>query len=172
MAKEHEYETDKVLKIAVLTVSDTRKIENDRGGDMIRQLVKEAGHVIATSAICKDEHEEIQHVIDTLLAEEVVDGIITTGGTGLGFRDITVETIEPYFTKKIVGFGELFRMLSYTEDVGSKALLSRAEAGVIKEKVVYILPGSVKAVQLAMEKLVLPELHHVVYEITKHRSSQ
>lgn len=171
MAKEHEYEKDKTLNIAVLTVSDTRKVENDRGGNMIRQLLIESGHEIAKSTICKDEREEIQHAIDGLSAEERIDAIITTGGTGLGFRDVTVEAIEPYFTKKIVGFGELFRMLSYTEDVGSKALLSRAEAGIVREKVIYILPGSVKAVQLAMEKLVLPELHHVVHEITKHRSS-
>lgn len=172
MAKEHEYKKDQALKIAVLTVSDTRQIDNDRGGDTIRQMLEQSGHEVKKSVICKDEREEIQHALDSLLAEEAVDGVITTGGTGLGFRDVTVEAIEPYFTKKIVGFGELFRMLSYTEDVGSKALLSRAEAGVIKEKVVYILPGSVKAVKLAMEKLVLPELHHVVYEVTKHRSSE
>ena len=172
MAKEHEYVLSKALNIAVLTVSDTRSAKDDRGGDTVRKLVKKAGHQITTSLICKDEREEIQHAVKTLLENEAVDGIITTGGTGLGFRDVTVEAIEPYFTKKIAGFGELFRMISYTEDVGSKALLSRAEAGVAHEKVIYLLPGSVKAVQLAMDKLVLPELHHVVYEITKHRNSQ
>lgn len=169
MAKEHEYETSKALNIAVLTISDTRQVENDRGGDTIRQLLSEDGHQIVRSVICQDDREEIQRSLEELLADKSIQGVVTTGGTGLGFRDVTIESISPYFTKEITGFGELFRMLSYTEDVGSKALLSRAEAGVIKDQVVYMLPGSVKAVELAMTKLVLPELHHVVHEITKHK---
>lgn len=169
MAKEHEYTKSRSLQLAVLTVSDTRKAENDRGGDTIREHLVASGHRVEKSIICTDELAEIQSAIELLIADEQIDAVITTGGTGLGFRDVTVEAIEPYFTKKIIGFGELFRMLSYTEDVGSRALLSRAEAGVVKEKVIYILPGSVKAVQLAMNKLVLPELHHIVHEITKHR---
>lgn len=170
MAKEHEYKKDRALRVAVLTVSDTRQLENDRGGDTIRRMLKEAGHEVVQSFICQDDGEEIQRSLEELLADESIQAIVTTGGTGLGFRDVTVESISPYFTKEIIGFGELFRMLSYTEDVGSKALLSRAEAGVIKDRVVYILPGSVKAVELAMTKLVLPELHHVVHEITKHKN--
>ena len=170
MSKEHEYNQNKALHVAVLTVSDTRQLENDRGGDKIRHMLTEAGHIVVQSLICKDEREEIQQSLEELLQTESVQVVVTTGGTGLGYRDVTVESIAPYFTKEIVGFGELFRMLSYTEDVGSKALLSRAEAGVIKDQVVYILPGSVKAVDLAMAKLVLPELHHVVHEITKHQN--
>lgn len=169
MAKEHEYTKDTALNVAVLTVSDTRQLENDRGGDTIRQMMTKEGHHITTSLICQDDREEIQRSLEELLADKSIHAVVTTGGTGLGFRDVTVESIKPYFTKEITGFGELFRMLSYTEDVGSKALLSRAEAGVIKDQVVYILPGSVKAVELAMEKLVLAELHHVVHEITKHK---
>lgn len=169
MAKEHEYQKDEALNIAVLTVSDTRQVENDRGGDTIRQMLSDQGHLIVKSFICQDDREEIQRSLEELLADKSIHGVITTGGTGLGFRDVTIESISPYFTKEITGFGELFRMLSYTEDVGSKALLSRAEAGVIKDQVIYMLPGSVKAVELAMEKLVLPELHHVVHEITKHK---
>lgn len=111
---------------------------------------------------------EIESIIEEWLRNPNVHGIITTGGTGLGFRDVTPETLAPYFTKKIEGFGELFRMVSYTEDVGTKAMLSRADAGIVKDKVVYMLPGSVKAIELAMERLVLPELHHIVHEITKH----
>lgn len=170
MAKEHEYKKDKALNIAVLTVSDTRQVENDRGGNTIRQMMKKEGHHIAKSLICQDDREEIQRSLEELLADRSVHAVVTTGGTGLGLRDVTVESILPYFTKEITGFGELFRMLSYTEDVGSKALLSRAEAGVIKDQVVYVLPGSVKAVELAMAKLVLPELHHIVHEITKHKN--
>lgn len=171
LAKEHEYKKDKALSVAVLTVSDTRQASTDRGGDKIRNMLSKEGHDISVSVMSKDDKEDIQEAVKELLALESVDAIISTGGTGLGFRDVTVEAIEPYFTKKIIGFGELFRMLSYTEDVGSKALLSRAEAGVIEEKVIYILPGSVKAVELAMKKLVLPELHHVIHEITKHKKS-
>lgn len=171
MAKEHEYKKDEPLNVAVLTVSDTREVENDRGGNTIRQLLADEGHQIVRSFICQDDREEIQRSLEELLADKSVHCVVTTGGTGLGFRDVTVESIAPYFTKEMTGFGELFRMLSYTEDVGSKALLSRAEAGVIKDQVVYILPGSVKAVELAMKKLVLPELHHVVHEITKHKEA-
>lgn len=170
MAKEHEYSKDQSLALAVLTVSDTRHLENDRGGDTIRQMLESEGHQIVASSICKDEKQEIEESIKKWLENPNIQGIVTTGGTGLGFRDITPETIEPYFTKHIKGFGELFRMLSYTEDVGSKSLLSRAEAGIVEDKVIYILPGSVNAVELAMKKLVLPELHHIVHEITKHKS--
>lgn len=170
MSKEHEYSKESSLAIAVLTISDTRQIENDRGGNTIRRMLEEEGHQMITSTICHDEKEEIEAAIEKWIKNPNIQGIITTGGTGLGFRDISVETIEPYFTKKISGFGELFRMISYTEDVGAKALLSRAEAGIIDDKVIYLLPGSVKAVELAMKKLILPELHHVIYEITKHKN--
>ena len=111
---------------------------------------------------------EIESILEEWLGNPNVHAIITTGGTGIGFRDITVETVTPYFTKTLDGFGELFRFLSYTEDVGSKALLSRATAGTIKEKVLFALPGSEKAVGLAMDKLIVPELHHIVHELTKH----
>lgn len=111
---------------------------------------------------------EIESILEEWLRNPNVNAIITTGGTGIGFRDVTVETLTPYFTKTLDGFGELFRYLSYTEDVGSKALLSRAIAGTVKEKVVFALPGSEKAVELAMDKLVVPELHHIVHELTKH----
>jgi molybdopterin adenylyltransferase len=112
---------------------------------------------------------EIESIIKEWLRNPNVHGIVTTGGTGLGFRDVTPETLEPYFTKKIDGFGEFFRMISY-EDVGTKALLSRAGAGIGEDKVVFMLPGSEKAVELAMEKHVLSELHHIVHEITNRKA--
>ncbi len=152
----------------VLTTSDTRDESSDRGGRLIREKLEGSGHTVLETSICRDDQKDIESIIVKWLQNPKVDGIITTGGTGLGFRDVTPETIMPYFTKKIDGFGELFRMISYTEDVGSKALLSRAEAGIVEDKVIYMLPGSVKAVELAMDKLVLPELHHIVHEITKH----
>ena len=168
MSKEHEYDQGKQLTFCVLTTSDTRNIQNDRGGRTIRVKLEGAGHKVYETGICKDDKTEIESIIEEWLGNPNVHGIITTGGTGLGFRDVTPETLEPYFTKKIEGFGELFRMVSYTEDVGTKAMLSRADAGIVKDKVVYMLPGSVKAIELAMERLVLPELHHIVHEITKH----
>lgn len=168
MAKEHEYNKEKKHALCILTTSDTRDESSDRGGRMIREKLESAGHTVLEASICRDDQREIESIIEKWLAYPEVDGIVTTGGTGLGFRDVTPETIMPYFTKKIDGFGELFRMISYTEDVGSKALLSRAEAGIVEDKVIYMLPGSVKAVELAMDRLVLPELHHIIHEITKH----
>jgi len=164
----HEYDEEKQLVFCVLTTSDTRNIANDRGGWTIRTRLESAGHKIFETWICQDDKMEIESIIEEWLRNPKVNGIITTGGTGIGFRDVTPETIEPYLTKKIDGFGELFRMISYTDDVGTKALLSRAAAGIAKDKVVFMLPGSVKAVELAMDRLVIPELHHIVHEITKH----
>lgn len=168
MSKEDEYNQEAQLVFCVLTTSDTRNVANDRGGWTIRQKLEAAGHKIFETWICQDDKMEIEAIIEEWLRNPTIHGIITTGGTGLGFRDVTPETIEPYFTKTIPGFGELFRMISYTDDVGTKALLSRAAAGIVKDKVIYMLPGSVKAVELAMDRVVLPELHHVVHEITKH----
>jgi len=164
----HEYDEEKQLVFCVLTTSDTRNIANDRGGWTIRTRLESAGHKIFETWICQDDKMEIESIIEEWLRNPKVNGIITTGGTGIGFRDVTPETIEPYLTKKIDGFGELFRMISYTDDVGTKALLSRAAAGIAKDKVVFMLPGSVKAVELAMDRLVIPELHHIVHGITKH----
>ncbi|MCM3709426.1 MogA/MoaB family molybdenum cofactor biosynthesis protein [Sporosarcina luteola] len=162
-------EKQKSIAIAVLTVSDTRDKDTDKSGGTIIRMAEEAGHHIADYRICTDESEGISRNVEELVGNPAVEAIIITGGSGIGFRDVTIETVTPYFTKTIDGFGELFRFLSYTEDVGSKALLSRATAGSIGEKVLFALPGSSKAVKLAMEKLILPELHHIVHELTKHR---
>ncbi|WP_252501799.1 molybdenum cofactor biosynthesis protein B [Sporosarcina sp. Marseille-Q4943] len=164
-----EAEKKKTIGIAVLTVSDTREKETDKSGATIIRMAEQAGHHIAGYEICTDEREQIVRNVNRWLGNPAVEAIIITGGSGIGYRDITIETVKPYFTKTIDGFGELFRFLSYTEDVGSKALLSRATAGAIDEKVLFALPGSSKAVELAMEKLILPELHHIVHELTKHR---
>ncbi|MDN4606126.1 MogA/MoaB family molybdenum cofactor biosynthesis protein [Sporosarcina highlanderae] len=163
------FEKKDAIAICVLTVSDTRNKETDKSGGTIIQMAEDAGHRIEDYRICTDEPAEISRNVEEWLGNEAVEAIIITGGSGIGFRDVTIETVTPYFTKTIDGFGELFRFLSYTEDVGSKALLSRATAGSIEEKVLFALPGSSKAVKLAMEKLILPELHHIVHELTKHR---
>lgn len=160
---------EKSIKIAVLTVSDTRDKETDKSGATIIRMAEDAGHTIADYRICTDDPAEISGNVEEWVGDSVVEAVIITGGSGIGLRDVTIETVTPYFTKTIDGFGELFRFLSYTEDVGSKALLSRATAGSIDEKVLFALPGSSKAVKLAMAKLILPELHHIVHELTKHR---
>lgn len=166
----HINETDKGEKLifCVLTTSDTRTVLNDKSGRIIWQKLESMGHAVFESRICRDDKREIESIIEEWLRNKDVNAIISTGGTGIGFRDVTIETVVPFFTKRIDGFGELFRYLSYTEDVGSKALLSRAAAGVIEEKAFFALPGSVKAVELAMDKLILPEIHHIVHELTKH----
>jgi molybdenum cofactor biosynthesis protein B len=162
-------EKKKSIAIAVLTVSDTRDKVTDKSGGTIIRMAEDAGHHIGDYRICTDDPGEIARNVEEWLGNSTIEAIIITGGSGIGYRDVTIETVTPYFTKKIDGFGELFRFLSYTEDVGSKALLSRATAGSIDEQVLFALPGSSKAVKLAMEKLILPELHHIVHELTKHR---
>lgn len=168
MSHINELEKEKRLVCSVLTISDTRHAGNDRSGRTIVTKLESAGHRLFESRICHDEQQEIKSVLEEWLRNPEIHAIILTGGTGIGFRDITIETVTPYFTKTLDGFGELFRYLSYTEDVGSKALLSRAAAGVVEQKALFALPGSVKAVELAMDKLILPEIHHIVHELTKH----
>jgi molybdopterin adenylyltransferase len=163
-----DLEIEKKLLFCVLTVSDTRDAANDRSGWTIRTKLKVAGHQVFEYSLCQDDKWEIESILEEWFRNPNVHAIISTGGTGIGFRDITIETVTPYFTKTLDGFGELFRFLSYTEDVGSKALLSRAAAGVVIDKALFALPGSVKAVELAMDKLILPEIHHIVHELTKH----
>ena len=159
---------DKQISLAVVTVSDTRSRQTDVSGQLIRQLAEEKNLEIAAYEIVKDDAESIHQLIAQLLTDERVDAIVTTGGTGIAKRDVTLEAVTPFFEKEISGFGELFRFLSYTEDVGSKALLSRAAAGTSSDKALFVLPGSRGAVHLAMEKLILPEIRHIVFELTKH----
>jgi molybdenum cofactor biosynthesis protein B len=156
------------IQSAVLTISDTRDYKTDKSGQLIKSLLAEENVEVRDEAykIVKDEPQAIQTQIDKWLKSDV-DVIITTGGTGISPRDITIETVRPLFTKEIEGFGELFRYLSYTEDVGTKALLSRAIAGTVNDKLIFCLPGSSGAVKLALNKLIKPELNHLVHELTK-----
>lgn len=156
------------IAVAVLTISDTRTKEDDKSGNVICEKLVAVGHRVKAYEICTDEADRIEAQLSAWLSDSSIQAMIFTGGTGIGARDITVETVSPYFTKPLDGFGELFRFLSYTEDVGSKALLSRAAAGGIGLQVVFVLPGSSKAVTLAMDKLIIPELPHIVHELRKH----
>lgn len=167
----HQHEHEKVerhIRCAVLTISDTRDKESDKGGQLVQSLLQDMNVEVDKDhyTIVKDNKEDIQSQIDSWLASDI-DVIITTGGTGISQKDITIEAIRPILDKEIEGFGELFRYLSYTEDVGTKSLLSRAIAGTIMNKLIFTLPGSTGAVKLAIEKLIKPELNHMVYELNK-----
>jgi molybdopterin adenylyltransferase len=165
-SQEHKAAAPSHVRVFVLTVSDTRTDANDTSGAAIIELLKDAGHHVAGKAIEKDEPRRVAELVRQQAVIADVDAIITTGGTGLTSRDSTYEAIDALLTKRLPGFGELFRMLSY-EDIGSAAMMSRACAGTIGKVVVISLPGSEKAVRLAMTKLVIPELTHLVQQASK-----
>ncbi|AIE61026.1 MogA/MoaB family molybdenum cofactor biosynthesis protein [Bacillus methanolicus] len=164
---EHKKEAPRKVKCKVITVSDTRDKQTDKSGKLMIELLEGAGHLIIDYVIVKDEEIAIREEVLKGCQDSDIDVILTNGGTGIAKRDVTIETVSSLFDKEIPGFGELFRMLSYQEDIGSAAILSRAAAGVIKDKAVFLTPGSTGAVRLAMSKLILPELGHVVRELRK-----
>lgn len=164
-------QSNKQLKCAVLTVTDTRTMKTDKSGRLICRLLKQGGLEPLEYRICQDNIYAIRNIVSSWVTNAALDVIITTGGTGISKRDCTIEAIQPLINKEITGFGELFRLLSFMEDVGTRAMVSRAIAGTISDKVVFILPGSTKAIQFAMERLVLPEINHLVYEATKHSTA-
>jgi molybdenum cofactor biosynthesis protein B len=166
--QEHRAEAPRTVATAVVTVSDTRTLEDDAGGRLIVELLEGAGHSVASRVIVKDEPTEIAFAVESAASRHGIGAVIVTGGTGVAPRDVTPDTIEPLLDRTIPGFGELYRMLSYQE-VGSAALLSRALAGLKDGRVVFALPGSRGAVRLAMEKLILPELGHLVAQAVKKR---
>ena len=156
------------VRVAVLTISDSRTPETDTGGNTAVELLKGGGHEIAHREIVPDDAPEIEMTLRGLLSRPDVDAVVTTGGTGISARDTTYEVASRLIDKKLDGFGEIFRSLSY-EEIGSAAFLSRAIAGASGSRFVACLPGSRNAVRLAVEKLLVPELSHVVFELRKHR---
>ncbi|MBD2360351.1 MogA/MoaB family molybdenum cofactor biosynthesis protein [Anabaena minutissima FACHB-250] len=155
-----------MVTCAVVTVSDTRTLETDKSGQIIQQLLTGANYAVGAYAIIKDEPEQIQQQIESLGQKANLDAVIFNGGTGIAPRDTTYDAIEKLLEKTLPGFGELFRFLSYQE-IGSRAIASRAVAGVYQNKLIFSLPGSSNAVRLGMEKLILPELTHLVSQIRK-----
>ncbi len=149
----------------VLTVSDSRTLDTDKSGATIADLLLEEGHTIAGRAIVRDDAAAVAEAVRQQLSGPA-GAIITTGGTGIAPRDNTYEAVTALFDKRLDGFGELFRMLSY-DVIGSAAMLSRACAGVANNKVIFVLPGSTPAVKLAMARLILPELTHIAGELNK-----
>ena len=153
-----------VLKCGVITISDTRTEESDRSGKLIRELLQSAGHRIVIYQIIPDEPSQIQTKLIQWGASSQLDSLIFNGGTGIAPRDITYDVLEGMLEKTLPGFGELFRFLSYQE-IGSRAIASRATAGVYRQKLIFALPGSTNAVKLALEKLILPELNHLIKQL-------
>ncbi len=162
----HTHDPKAPPRIAILTISDTRTLETDSSGAAIESLASAAGWPIAGRAIVRDEPAEIAEAIRRFCADPAVDAVVATGGTGVAPRDRTPETLEPLFERRLDGFGELFRTVSFQE-VGARAILSRATAGVISGRIVFALPGSEAAVRLAMERLLIPVAGHIVAELKR-----
>jgi len=163
---EHRAQGPASIACFVLTVSDTRTAETDTSGRAIRELLEASGHRVSGHAIVRDEPSQVRAQVLAQCANAATQVIISTGGTGITSRDGTYEVVNELLEKRLDGFGELFRMLSY-EEIGSAAMMSRATAGSTRGKVVFVLPGSENAVRLAMTRLIVPELAHVVQQVTK-----
>jgi molybdenum cofactor biosynthesis protein B len=158
----HRKDAPKSVRCFVLTISDSRTAATDASGNAIVAALESAGHVLAGRQIVRDDPYAVQEAVKSASA----DVVITTGGTGITSRDGTYEALSGIFEKRLDGFGELFRMLSY-EQIGSAAMMSRASAGVIGRTAIFSLPGSEHAVRLAMEKLIIPEIGHIVRELRR-----
>jgi molybdenum cofactor biosynthesis protein B len=154
------------VRCTILTISDTRTTETDTSGGLIRDTLRLAGHKIVDYQIVPDEPDQIRRMLDDWIARDDVDVVLSNGGTGIAARDTTYDAISALLEKRIDGFGELFRMLSWQE-IGAAAMLSRAVAGVANGTLVVAMPGSTNAVRLALTKLIVPEIGHLVYEINK-----
>jgi molybdenum cofactor biosynthesis protein B len=165
-ADEHRSQSPQTLQIAVLTISDTRSLANDFSGDLIVELAQNAGHQIIDRAIVLDEPAQIRSRLQAYRDNPEIHAVLVTGGTGISPRDQTFETVTALLTKTLPGFGELFRMLSYAE-IGPASILSRAVGGLMGRSVVLVMPGSRAAVELAMTRIILPELPHLVQQARK-----
>jgi molybdenum cofactor biosynthesis protein B len=155
-----------VARCAVVTLSDTRTEATDTSGRRIRELLVGAGHRVAYHQIVRDDPAEFEPLLASLLVREEVDAVLTNGGTGISRRDQTIAVVQRHLDQPLPGFGELFRMLSW-DQIRSGAMLSRAVGGIAKGKIVFAMPGSTKAVELAMTRLILPEIKHLLFELRK-----
>ena len=163
---EHKEKSPNSVTCSVLIISDSRTEENDESGRFLKDRLEKNGHRVLSYALLANDATAIKKQVETLLQQAELQVIITSGGTGASHRDVSVETITPLLEKKLDGFGELFRFLTYQE-IGTTSVMSRAMAGVANGKIIISLPGSLGAVTLAMEKIILPEVGHMVREATR-----
>jgi molybdenum cofactor biosynthesis protein B len=161
--QQHRAESPRHVRCAVITVSDTRTLDTDTGGQAVVDHLTTAGHTVVARQIVPDESEHLRPLVLALVERNDLDAILLTGGTGITRRDQTYETIAAMCDKLLPGYGEIFRWLSFQE-IGPAAILSRSIGGVIQGKIVLTMPGSPAAVRLAMEKIIVPELGHLVRE--------
>ena len=168
MAYEHHKESarDISARCAIVTVSDTRTPETDKSGQRVADLLRPAGHQVVLYQVVRDDEAALGAALNEVLGRADVDAVITNGGTGISRRDRTIEVIERLIDQPLPGFGELFRALSW-DQIGSGAMLSRAVGGVARGKALFALPGSTGAVDLALSKLILPEIRHLIFELRK-----
>jgi molybdenum cofactor biosynthesis protein B len=165
--QQHHAQSQSIIaRCVVITLSDTRTPETDTSGQRIGELLAAEAHVIVESRLIPDEQQQLADLLATLLARDDIDAILTNGGTGISRRDQTINAIEAAIQIPLPGFGELFRMLSW-EQIGPGAMLSRAAAGIASGKLIFAMPGSTKAVELAMTRLILPEIRHLIWELRK-----
>lgn len=166
-ADEHRAKAGKgPVTVAIVTVSDTRTPETDQNRHYIEGRMAELGHRVAAYRLIKDEPDQVAHVLEELTGMPGVQIVLFNGGTGISPRDTTYDVVSRYLQKVLPGFGELFRMLSYAE-VGAAAMFSRATGGVYNQTLVFSMPGSPNAVQVALEKLIIPEINHLAWEIAR-----
>jgi molybdenum cofactor biosynthesis protein B len=164
--EDHKKHAPKQVRVFVISVSDTRTVETDSSGKAAKELIEEAGHIVAGYQLVRDEPDQVDGLIRRIAAEKMANVVVTTGGTGVSRRDSTYEAVDGLLEKRLDGFGELFRMLSFQE-VGSAAMLSRAVAGLFQGLVIFATPGSTGAVKLALKQLILPELGHISFEVKR-----
>lgn len=159
--EEHRSDAPKKLDVAVLSVSTTRSLENDDSGHWIVQGAESQGHKVVFHEVIPDDEEVIHRAVTQVLADQAPHAVIVTGGTGISPLDVTIEAVKPLFSKELSAFAVLFAQLSYAE-IASAAILSRATAGIIGRSIVFCIPGSIKACQLACKKLIFPEMGHII----------
>lgn len=162
-AAQHRADAPRQARCAVITVSDTRTPQTDTGGQLVADLLTAAGHVVAARHLVPDEPDQLRPLMVQLCGQDDIDAVLLTGGTGISRRDQTCETVTALLDKPLPGYGELFRMLSFHE-IGPAAMLSRATGGLRGKVVVLTMPGSPAGVRLAMERIILPELPHLLRE--------
>ncbi len=164
---EHKKSSSKIrAKVALLCISDSQTPDTDRSGRIIKAILESKRHLISRHTIVKNNEKSISDAIGDVVMRQDVDAVVTIGGTGLSRKDMTIDVVSKFYEKELKGFGELFRYLSFRK-IGSSAMMSRASAGLVKGKMIFSIPGSPSAVELAGEALIAPELSHIISEVSK-----